>query len=335
MDRPKTLITGPLGHIGSHLVRHLDAAAFRGEVILLDNLESRRFVSLFGLPRDRRFTFVRGDILTADFDALLGNVQAVIHLAAITDAEGSRKIPEQVEAVNFEGLKRVADACLARGVKVLFPSTTSVYGSQESRVDETCEELRPQSPYAEAKLHSERYLRDLHARGLRFVICRFGTIYGHSVGMRFDTAVNRFLWQAATGQPMTVWKTAWNQKRPYLYLGDCVKAINFVFERDLFDGDTFNVLTENATVAEVVGTIKEFTPQAVTTFVDSPIMNQLSYEVDDRRFRRLGFRPEGHLREGIRETVDALAGILPDGGGEVSGASPGAAEDPRPSAPAR
>jgi UDP-glucose 4-epimerase len=306
-----TLITGPLGHIGSHLIRHLDPSAFDGDVILLDNLESRRFASLFGLPSGPRFRFVRDDIRTADFDALLQDVQAVVHLAAITDAEGSRKVPEQVEAVNFEGLKRVADACLAHGVKLLVPSTTSVYGSQASRVDETCDELRPQSPYAAAKLHSEVYLRELRARGLRFVICRFGTIYGHSVGIRYDTAVNRFTWQAATGQPITVWKTAWDQKRPYLYLGDCVKAINFIFERDLFDGETFNVLTENLTVSDVVQTIREFIPGLVTTFVDSPIMNQLSYEVDDTRFRRLGFRPEGGLRDGVRETVATLEGILP------------------------
>jgi nucleoside-diphosphate-sugar epimerase len=309
--RQNTLITGPLGHIGSHLIRHLDPAAFPGEVILLDNLESRRFASLFGLPRGARFRFVRDDIRTADFDALLRDVQAVVHLAAITDAEGSRKVPELVEAVNFEGLKRVADACLVHGVKLLFPSTTSVYGSQDARVDEACDELRPQSPYAAAKLHSEHYLRDLHARGLRCVTCRFGTIYGHSIGIRYDTAVNRFIWQAATGQPITVWKTAWNQKRPYLYLGDCIKAINFIFEHDLFDGDTFNVLTENLTVADVVNTLTEFIPDLATTFVNSPIMNQLSYEVDDTRFRRLGFRPEGRLRDGVRETVATLEALLP------------------------
>jgi UDP-glucose 4-epimerase len=311
MSSQRTLITGPLGHIGSHLIRHLSPSVLEGEVILMDNLESRRFPSLFGLPANTRFTFVREDILTANFDALLRDVQAIVHLAAITDAEGSRKVPEQVEAVNFDGLKRVADACLAHGVKLLFPSTTSVYGSQASRVDESCDELRPQSPYAAAKLSSERYLRDLRSRGLRCVICRFGTVYGHSIGIRYDTAVNRFLWQAATGQPITVWKTAWAQKRPYLYLGDCVKAINFIFDHDLFNGDTLNVLTENLTVADVVTAIKEFIPGLVTTYVDSPIMNQLSYEVDDTRFRRLGFRPEGRLREGIRETLATLEAILP------------------------
>ena len=61
--------------------------------------------------------------------------------------------------------------------------------------------------------------------GLRFITCRFGTIFGTSIGMRFHTAVNKFCWQAVIGQPITVWRTALHQYRPYLDLKDAVKAI--------------------------------------------------------------------------------------------------------------
>jgi len=211
--------------------------------------------------------------------------------------------------VNFKGLQRVADACLKTGTKLLFPSTTSVYGSQDVRVDETCAELKPQSPYAETKLSSEHYLRSLKEKGLKFVICRFGTIFGFSIGMRFDTAVNRFTWQAAHGQPLTVWKTAWKQRRPYLYLGDCIAAINFVLRNDIFDGEIYNVLTKNFTVEDVVKSIKKYYPKTKVNFVDSVMMNQLSYDVDDSKFRRLGFKPAGKLYDGIRETVAQFAGF--------------------------
>src|SRR6185295_9329600 len=157
----KLLITGALGHIGAHLIRNLSEGLY-DEVILFDNLESRRFPSLYHLPEKVfKYRFVRDDILTADFDKLLrtGGIKTVVHLAAITDAEGSHKVPEAVEATNYHGLQRVADACLQNGVAILFPSTTSVYGSQALRVDETCQELKPQSPYAKAKLNSEVYLR--------------------------------------------------------------------------------------------------------------------------------------------------------------------------------
>ena len=305
----KILITGALGHIGSNLIRNLDKSAVR-DVVLMDNLESQRFPSLYKLPRGFNFKFIREDIMTADFSKYLSGIDAVIHLAAITDAEKSKQMPEQVEAVNYQGLRRVADACLKSKVPLLFPSTTSVYGSQSSLVDETCTELKPQSPYADAKLKSEQYLQSLKKKGLKFVICRFGTIFGHSVGMRYDTAVNKFTWQAANGLPITVWKTAWKQKRPYLYLGDCTRAINFVLRKDLFDGEIYNVLTTNFTVENVVSAIKKFVPKLAVSYVDSTIMNQLSYEVDDTKFRKLGFRPTGNLKSGINEKILQLSGII-------------------------
>ncbi|MBX4189719.1 NAD(P)-dependent oxidoreductase [Candidatus Parcubacteria bacterium] len=308
----KILITGALGHIGAALIRNLDDS-LADEVILFDNLESRRFPSLYNLPKKKfKYRFVRDDIMTADFDKYFRNtgVTTVIHLAAITDAEGTAKIPEVVEKVNFTGLQRVADSCLKNKVKLFFPSTTSVYGSQDIKVDETCAELKPQSPYAWAKLRSEEYIQNLKDKGLKFVICRFGTIFGHSIGMRYDTAVNKFTWQAATGQPITVWKTAWKQRRPYLHLSDCVGAINFILEKDLFNGELYNVLTKNFTVEDVVTTIKQYVPKLTVNYVDSPIMNQLSYDVDDTKFKKLGFKPTGNLKKGIGEKIASLKGVI-------------------------
>lgn len=309
MERKSTiLITGALGHIGSRLIRELPSERYE-RVILLDNLCTQRYASLFDLPGDIEYRFFEDDIRTADFSKYLEGVNVVIHLAALTDAANSEGRAKEVTEVNFEGLKRVADACLDAGVPLFFPSTTSVYGSQASRVDETCAELKPQSPYAESKLSAEQYLQSLKPKGLRYIICRLGTIFGPSVGMRFHTAVNKFIWQAVNGIPLTVWKTAWQQKRPYLDLGDCVRAINFVLERDLFDGEIYNVLTANHTVEEIVIAIKEFIPNLQVSYVDSPIMNQLSYEVDDAKFRRIGFTPQGNLQEGIRTSILELKSI--------------------------
>src|SRR5205814_8908477 len=125
--------------------------------------------------------------------------------------------------------------------------------------------------------------------GLKGGIYRFGTIFGISQGMRFHTAVNKFCWQAAIGQPITVWSTAYDQKRPYLDLGDACRAIEHIIRADLFDGRTYNVLTGNYTVREIVQQIRTFVPDITVQFVDNQIMNQLSYEVDDTRFRQTGF----------------------------------------------
>lgn len=307
--KTKILITGALGHIGSALMRNLGPHIDK-EVVVLDNLETKRYPSLFRLPEGFTFRLIEEDITTADLGKHFAGIDVVVHLAAVTDAEGSKEIPDHVEAVNFGGLKRVADACLENGVRLIFPSTTSVYGSQTALVDERCTELKPQSPYAESKLKSEKYLVSLREKGLKFVICRFGTIFGYSIGMRFHTAVNKFVWQAASNQPLSVWKTAWKQRRPYLDLRDCVSAINFIIEKDLFDGETYNVVTKNFTVEEVVTTIKNLVPKLEVNYVDSAIMNQLSYDVDASKFASQGFTTAGDIVEGIRGEIEALQGII-------------------------
>ena len=307
----KLAITGALGHIGSRLIHSLRPGEF-DEVLLIDNLATQRFASLFNLPNGVRFRFVQADVLKADLTRLFDGIDVVIHLAAITNAAGSFDMQEEVERVNHVGTELVAGACAATKSRLIFLSTTSVYGTANDVVDENCaeSELKPQSPYATSKLRAEKRLAELaQTSALRFVALRFGTIYGTSIGMRFHTAVNKFCWQACLGEPVTVWRTALHQKRPYLELGDAVRALRFVIEKDLFDGRVYNVLTDNATVGDIIEAIKKHVPDLRVEFVDSAIMNQLSYTVSCERFRSLGFRFEGNLVEGIRSTVELLRGV--------------------------
>jgi nucleoside-diphosphate-sugar epimerase len=303
----KLAVTGALGHIGSKLIHALAPGEF-DEVVLIDNLATQRYPSLFDLPKGVRFRFVEADILKADLKSLFDGAGAVIHLAAITNAAGSFDIQDQVEAVNYEGTERIARACLETGSGLLFLSTTSVYGTASEVVDEACadSELKPQSPYASSKLRAEKMCAELGHQGLRYIACRFGTIYGTSIGMRFHTAVNKFVWQAVMGQPITVWRTALDQKRPYLELGDAVQALRFILERDLFDGRIYNVLTDNLTVGQIVEVIRRQVPDLKVELVDSKIMNQLSYTVACERFRALGFRFQGDLELEIKKSVDLI-----------------------------
>jgi nucleoside-diphosphate-sugar epimerase len=303
----KLAVTGALGHIGSKLIHALAPGEF-DEVVLIDNLATQRYPSLFDLPKGVRFRFVEADILKADLKSLFDGAGAVIHLAAITNAAGSFDIQDQVEAVNYDGTERIARACLETGSGLVFLSTTSVYGTASEVVDEACadSELKPQSPYASSKLRAEKMCAELGKEGLRYIACRFGTIYGTSIGMRFHTAVNKFVWQAVMGQPITVWRTALDQKRPYLELGDAVQALRFILERDLFDGRIYNVLTDNLTVGQIVEVIRKQVPDLKVELVDSKIMNQLSYTVACERFRALGFRFQGDLELEIKKSVDLI-----------------------------
>lgn len=305
----KIIVTGAIGHIGSFLVRDL-ALQFPGsEIVMIDNMLTQRFSSLFNLPALGSYKFVEGDVTKVNLDSILKGAHVLVHLAAMTDAAGTVDKAELLELNNFQSTVRVANACAQSGVRLIQLSSTSVYGTQNLVVSEDClpEELKPQSPYAVTKLKEEYYVKELYSAGLKAISCRFGTIFGASNGMRFHTAVNKFCWQAVMGQPIGVWTTAYDQKRPYLDLHDAARAIGFIIREDLFDGEIYNVLTLNATVRQVVDTIREFVPNIKIELVDSKIMNQLSYEVSSGKFEGRGFKFTGDLRRGIGETINLLA----------------------------
>ncbi|MFH1654802.1 MAG: SDR family oxidoreductase [Pseudomonadota bacterium] len=304
----KILITGALGHIGSRFIHSIKPGEFE-KVVLLDNLSTQRYSSLFNLSKGVPFKFVEDDVCTADMVHYCDGIDCVIHLAAITNAAGSFDIQDQVEKVNYEGTERVAKACLETGSKIMFFSTTSVYGTQEAVVDENCsiEELKPQSPYASSKLRAEQMLKKFgDEHGLKYFVGRFGTIFGTSLGMRFHTAINKFCWQACLAQPITVWRTALYQKRPYLDLGDAVRAIDFVIKRNMFDKQTYNIVTVNSTVNDIIEIIKKHVSDLKIEFVDSQIMNQLSYNVSNSKFKSRDFLFNGNLDIGISDTISLI-----------------------------
>ena len=305
----KIVITGALGHIGSKTARLLPSLFPECQIILIDDLTTQRFSSLFNLPAQASYTFIEGDILNLDLKTLFSGVNAVIHLAAITDATRSFENQEQVEYVNFTASLKVAEACVATGAKMFMISSTSVYGTQKNQVDENCspDELKPQSPYAATKLKVEDMVQQKCGKeGLQGVILRLGTIFGTSPGMRFHTAINKFCWQAVMGTPLTVWKTAYEQKRPYLDLDDAIQAVAFFLGNNQLDGRVYNVVTQNATVREVVESIQTFIPSLKVEFVDSRIMNQLSYEVLNTRLKEKNFIFQGNLKKAIEETISLL-----------------------------
>jgi nucleoside-diphosphate-sugar epimerase len=304
----KILITGSLGHIGSKFIHNLKPREYE-EIIIVDNLSTQRYSSLFNLPKGVHYSFYEEDILKADLRSLFRNIDNVVHFAAITDATSSFERKDEVEEVNYLGTKRVVEACMAEGCKLIFPSTTSVYGTQKELVDEDCEksELQPQSPYAETKLKSEEFISRMVSKGkVEASIIRLGTIFGTSKGMRFHTAINKFCWQAVLGQPLTVWKTALNQKRPYLGISDAINAIKFFINRDIFQGDIFNVVSSNYTVQEVIDSIQKHVEEVEVNLVETQIMNQLSYEVSTKRIESLGFNFQDDLEQGIEETIKLL-----------------------------
>ncbi len=307
-------ISGALGHIGSRLIRNLTVPDL-GRVYLVDNFLTQRYASLFDLPGGIDFVFKEMDILSEEMKSVIADSDVLVHLAAVTNAEKSFEKNEDVEEINKNGLQYVAGLCADSGCSLIFPSSTSVYGTQDELMDEDCpeEDLKPQSPYADSKIFGERVLAKLSVqKDLKYVILRLGTIFGYSIGMRFHTAVNKFIWQASLGQPITVWKTALNQKRPYCGLRDCVNAINFFSAKRLFDCQVYNIVTSNFTVKNITDLIRKYIPDIQISFVDSPIMNQLSYEVSCEKSQALGLIYNDNIEESVQKTLLKLRNVNAD-----------------------
>jgi UDP-glucose 4-epimerase len=303
----RVLITGGAGHIGARII---EKSLFE-DVVVVDNLSTQRFSTFFNL-RGKPIRLIEKDareLQTSDL-AKIGSVDALIHLAAITDASGTAHLGEQVIEHNSSATQRVIEICCELDIPLIFPSTTSVYGTQSDLVDEECTNLHPQSPYAESKLYEESLVQKFKGQGLKATILRLGTISGVSAGMRFHTAVNRFCWQAANGEMVTIWRTAMDQKRPYLSLLDFERAITHILENRIFDSSIYNVLTSNLTVRDIIMYIESALGHEIAiTFVDSPIMNQLSYEVSSEKFRKLNFDFSGNIKSDIKATLDLLCGL--------------------------
>ena len=295
----KVLISGALGHIGSYLIRELPKTYNFKKIYIVDNFESLRFPSLFNLP-NYNYKFINKDLSIEDFKE--DKVDLVLHFAAKTDAVNSFNNLKEFKK-NKRITSRLIKYCNLNNAKFVFASTTSVYGTQNKIVDENCslKDLKPQSPYASVKLEEEKLIKKMMKTN-NYIILRLGTIYGYSIGMRFHTAVNKFCFQASSNIPITIWKTALNQKRPYLSIYDLNRSIGFIMKNNLFDGEIYNILTNNHTVSYIVNIISSF-KKINKIFVNSPIMNQLSYEVSCNRFKSLGFDFSGNLKSGIRQTI--------------------------------
>ncbi len=309
----KILVTGGLGHIGSKLIMDLANRKDIEDIVILDNLLTQRYCSLMDLPNKIKYTFIKGDIRNKeDLEKATKDMDIVIHLAAITDAPETQKYPELTREVNYKAVKQLLKIAQENNVKkFFFPSTTSVYGPAKGRIDEKYESYTPLTPYAESKLLAEKEIIKAN-RKMKTCVARFGTIYGYSMGMRFHTAVNKFIFQAVHKEPLTIWEDALDQKRPYLDLDDSIRFINFFIDNEnpKFFGEIFNVLTNNSTVMELIDIIKKYVLHVQIKLVKNPIINQQSYEVSRKRVEQQGFTFKGNMEKSIKETVEIFKAFI-------------------------
>jgi len=235
----------------------------------------------------------------------INNIDTIIHCASMTNAEKSFSKEKEMYKNNLNAMKTVIRYCKKKNTKLIHISSTSVYGKQAEVVDENCEKkfLNPQSPYAKIKLIEENLLKK-NSNNLKYNTFRFGTIAGVSKGIRFHTAVNKFCFNAALNENITVYKTALHQYRPYLSLKDAFQVFKFCIDNNFFKNDIYNALSGNFTVNQILKKIRKIKKKIKITFVKSEIMNQLSYHVDDTKLKNEGLKLNSNLEKDIKDTLN-------------------------------
>ena len=245
--------------------------------------------------------FIRGDV--RDYDKVretVEDVDAVIHLAAITGASETFDIREKTFDVNQEGTRTVLRACEEAGVDtVVFASSCNVYGSTDSfEVDETVEP-DPLNPYAESKLAAEDDCLD---SSVRTVVLRLSTNYGWSDGIRFNLVVNSFVFRALVGEPLTVYGDGTNW-RPFMHVEDTARALTQALG---WDEGVYNVGGDNLTINEVAATVENHVGETGVEHLDREAGP--SYRADFSKAHDAGYDAEYSFGEGVDQLAEALHG---------------------------
>jgi nucleoside-diphosphate-sugar epimerase len=332
--KPRVLVTGGAGYLGSTLVPQLLADGF--SVRVLDTLRYGGR-SLLGVWSHPGFQFLRGDIRDrAMVRASLEDIDAVVHLAAIVGDPACARDQTEARAVNLDASVQLLELCRERRnvTRFIFASTCSNYGRMDdpdALVDESSV-LRPLSLYAETKVAFERILLerrdtgpagpgrgsaslDTEADRLCATSLRFATIFGVSPRMRFDLTVNEFTCELIVRRHLVVFgEQFW---RPYVHVRDAAAAIELTLSSptDLVRAQVFNVGSsqQNFRKQQIVDLIRQQAPDATVEYVH--------VESDPRDYRvsfakiheRLAFRTTASVEDGVAEVARLVRqGVLPD-----------------------
>jgi UDP-glucose 4-epimerase len=305
----RCLVTGGAGFIGCNLTRALVRGGMR--VRVFDDLSTGRQVNLEDLADD--LELVQGDV--RDAEAVLAatrDCEVVFHEAAIASVARSVADPVATNDVNVDGTLSVLMASRDVGVRrVVFASSSSVYGNTPvlpAHEDLPC---RPISPYGVSKLAGERYLQAFwESYELPTVALRYFNVFGMHQNPRAEYAavVPRFIAAALEGRPATIFGDG-EQSRDFTFVDDVVQANLRAADspRDAW-GQVFNVARgERHTVKELLVAVQAAAGGERVSPVHEPARAgdvRESHATIDAAERVLGYAPQYSLDEGVRRTVD-------------------------------
>jgi nucleoside-diphosphate-sugar epimerase len=274
-----------------------------------------------GLPHHRNLEVIEGDIRdNAHFRAALEGVDAVIHLACISNDPSFELDPGLSKSINYDCFEPMVQASVAAGVRrFIYASTSSVYGVSDA--PEVTEEhpLVPLTDYNKYKGMCEPILRRYQSPTFTTVTIRPATVCGYSPRLRLDLTVNILTNHAVNRGTITVFGGV--QKRPNIHVDDISEL--YIELLDYPDhqiaGETFNAAYQNHTVSDLALIVKkvveeEMPERAPINITTSPTNDIRSYHVCSRKIaEKLGWSPKRTVEDAVRDLCRAFkAGKIPN-----------------------
>jgi UDP-glucose 4-epimerase len=305
----RVLVTGGAGFIGSNLVR---ALLERGdEVRVLDNFSTGNRDNLDGLDVE----IVEGELRSYErvHNAIRG-METVFHLGALGSVPRSVQDPLTSSAVNVEGTLNVLLAARDESVhRVVFASSSSVYGNGADLPAQESAAPDPIAPYGVAKLAAERYCVSFSRvyESFESVVLRYFNVFGprQSPHSQYAAVVPLFVTAIRESRPIVVYGDG-EQSRDFTYVENVVEATIAAASADAVSGRIFNVAAGSPesvnTVAETLGRILERPVEREERPPRPGEIRNSWADISEAR-ARLGFEPKIGLEEGLRRTVAALA----------------------------
>lgn len=309
----KILLTGGAGYLGTALTSHLLAQPAPPQILIYDNLSRGNYNLFIGerLKNPQSVSFIEGDILDSrKLRKSLQGVDVVVHLAAKVTTPFANTDSHFFEQVNHWGTAELVYALEESSVKqFIYLSSTSVYGRSAELAHEK-KIPNPRTFYGISKLRGEEHAQRLQHK-IKTYILRCGNVYGYNKSLRFDSVINRFVFDANYKRRITI-NGDGTQARAFIHINMITEVLAKLIEHPPEPG-VYNVVSRNLQVLDLLDVLKEVYPDLEFLFINQHLnLRGLKVRPNETLFRQLKIRDPKDLVDELKEFASRLPfGSLP------------------------